>query len=143
MRKVKLNYKNLLKRFSAYKSIIAGLDKLKGTDESEFKKFEVKNNKFFRHQIKSEFDPVCLGNFFDSRLQRFMNYVLLVLFWPIYMYGLLNNLIAIALPHFISKLTVKDDHFESSVKLAIGLISFPLSYFIQALICMTQKLQFL
>jgi 1-acyl-sn-glycerol-3-phosphate acyltransferase len=134
MRRVKLNYRNLIKRFSAYKNIIFGLDKLKDSDDAEFKKFEAKNNKFFRQRIKSEFDPVCLGNFFDSRLQKFMNYVLLVLFWPIYMYGLLNNLIAIILPYLIGKATVRDDHFLSSVKLAIGLLSFPLSYFLQALV---------
>jgi 1-acyl-sn-glycerol-3-phosphate acyltransferase len=134
MRQVRLRYRNLLKRFVAYKKIINGLDQLKENDGHEFKKFEAKNNKFFRQHLKSEFDPVCLGNFFDSNLQRFFNYLLLVLFWPIYMYGLLNNLIAISLPYFIGKATVKDDHFLSSVKLAIGLLSFPISYLIQALI---------
>jgi hypothetical protein len=34
----------------------------------------------------------------------------------------------------ISKFTVRDDHWDSSVKLAIGLVSFPISYFIQAVI---------
>ena len=134
MRRIKSNYKNLLKRFTSYKKIIYGLDKLKESDAEEFKKFEVKNNKFFRQHIKSEFDPVCLGNFFDSRLQKFANYFLLVLFWPIYMYGLLNNLLAISIPYFIGKTTVKDDHFLSSVKLAIGLLSFPISYLLQSVI---------
>jgi biotin transporter BioY len=50
------------------------------------------------------------------------------------MYGLLNNLLAILLPYLIGKAAVKDDHFLSSVKLAIGLLSFPVSYIIQALI---------
>jgi hypothetical protein len=134
MRKTKSNYKNLLKRFKAYKKIIYGLDDWKDTNPGEFKRFETKNNKFFRHQISSAFDPVCLGNFFDSTLQKFANYVLLVLFWPIYMYGLINNLLAIFLPYIIGKFTVKDDHFLSSVQLAIGLISFPLSYFVQGLV---------
>ena len=134
MRRIKLKYRNLLERFVAYKKIIAGLDEWKENDPKEFKAFETKNNKFFRQQIRSEFDPVCLGNFFDSRLQRFFNYLLLVIFWPIYMYGLLNNLLAISLPYFIGKAAVKDDHFLSSVKLAIGLLSFPVTYIIQAII---------
>lgn len=134
MRKIKSNYKNLLKRFDAYKKIISGLDNWKDTRPDDFKKFETKNNKFFRHQIRTSFDPVCLGNFFDSRLQRFVNYLLLVLFWPIYIYGLLNNLFAILLPYIIGNMTVKDDHFLSSVKLAIGLLSFPVCYLIQGMI---------
>jgi 1-acyl-sn-glycerol-3-phosphate acyltransferase len=134
MRRIKLKYRNLLERFVAYKKIIAGLDEWNESDPKEFKAFETKNNKFFRQQIRSEFDPVCLGNFFDSRLQRFFNYLLLIIFWPIYMYGLLNNLLAILLPYLIGKAAVKDDHFLSSVKLAIGLLSFPVSYIIQALI---------
>jgi hypothetical protein len=134
MRRMRSNYKNLFRRFTAYKKIIYGLDVLKESQEVEFKKFEAKNNKFFRQHLRSEFDPVCLGNFFDSKLQRFFNYVLLVLFWPIYMYGLLNNLLAISLPYFIGKAAVKDDHFLSSVKLAIGLLSFPVTYAIQCII---------
>jgi 1-acyl-sn-glycerol-3-phosphate acyltransferase len=134
MRRIKLKYRNLLERFVAYKKIIAGLDEWNESDPKEFKAFETRNNKFFRQQIRSEFDPVCLGNFFDSRLQRFFNYLLLIIFWPIYMYGLLNNLLAILLPYLIGKAAVKDDHFLSSVKLAIGLLSFPVSYIIQALI---------
>ncbi len=134
MRRIKLNYRNLIERFVAYKKIIAGLDEWNESDSKEFKAFETKNNKFFRQNIRSEFDPVCLGNFFDSRLQRLFNYLLLIVFWPIYMYGLLNNLLAIFLPYFIGKAAVKDDHFLSSVKLAIGLLSFPLTYIIQAII---------
>jgi hypothetical protein len=134
MRKVKLSYKNLLDRFIAYKKIVSGLDTWKDSNPSDFKKFEAGNNKFFRQQISPAFDPVCLGNFFDSRFQKFANYFLLVLFWPIYMYGLINNLIAIALPYIIGTFTVKDDHFLSSVKLAIGLLSFPVSYLIQSII---------
>jgi len=134
MRQIRLKYRNLLNRFRAYKKIIAGLDDWKEKDPQEFKALETKNNKFFRQQIRSEFDPVCLGNFFDSRLQRFFNYLLLVIFWPIYMYGLLNNLMAISLPYFIGKAAVKDDHFLSSVKLAIGLLSFPITYIIQAIV---------
>jgi len=134
MRKIKLNYRNLLKRFNAYKKIIAGLDTWKDLHPKDFKKFETRNNKFFRQQIRSAFDPVCLGNFFDSKLQRFANYLMLVLFWPIYMYGLINNLLAIVIPYLIGKITVRDDHFLSSVQLAIGLLSFPVSYLIQSII---------
>ena len=134
MRQLKLNYRSLLKRFSAYKEIISCMDDLKERNADDFRKFEADNNKFFKQRLRSEFDPVYLGNFFDSKLQRFINYFVLILFWPIYMYGLINNLLAISLPYFIGKMAVKDDHFLSSVKLSIGLISFPLSYTIQAII---------
>jgi hypothetical protein len=132
MRKKKMSYKNLIERFNGYKNIITGMDDLSNANRTEFKRFEAANNRFFKQRLKSHFDPVYLGRYFDTRLQKFKNYVGLVLFWPIYVYGLLNNLLALLLPYLISKFTVKDDHWESSVKLAIGLLSFPLTYFLQA-----------
>ncbi len=135
MRKLKMSYKNLVDRFHAYKNIISGMDRLSSkAGRNEFKRFEAANNRFFKQRLKSNFDPVYLGRYFDTRLQRFKNYMGLLLFWPVYIYGLLNNLLALLLPYIISKFTVRDDHWQSSVKLAIGLLSFPVSYLIQAII---------
>jgi hypothetical protein len=134
MRKLKINYKNLVERFKAYKNIISGMDRINKAGRNEFKRFEAANNRFFKQRLKSNFDPVYLGRYFDTRLQRFKNYLGLILFWPIYIYGFLNNLLALLLPYLISKMTVRDDHWQSSVKLAIGLVSFPLSYLIQGTI---------
>jgi len=134
MQKLKMNYKNLIDRFSAYNKIITVMDSLSEAGRNDFKKFEAANNRFFKRRLKSQFDPVYLGRYFDTRLQRFKNYTGLIIFWPIYIYGLLNNLLAIFLPYIISKFTVRDDHWDSSVKLAIGLLSFPVSYFLQGLI---------
>ena len=134
MRQLKQNYRSLLKRFSAYDEIISCMDDLKELNADDFKRFEADNNKFFKQRIRSEFDPVYLGNFFDSKLQRFINYFGLILFWPIYMYGLINNLLAISIPYFIGKVAVKDDHFLSSVKISIGLLSFPITYTLQGII---------
>jgi hypothetical protein len=33
-----------------------------------------------------------------------------------------------AIPHLIGRYAVRDDHFTSSVKIAVGLLSFPLAY---------------
>ncbi len=134
MRKLKMSYKNLVDRFHAYNRIISGMDSLSNAGRNEFKRFEAANNRFFKQRLKSNFDPVYLGRYFDTRLQRFKNYLGLILFWPIYIYGLLNNLLALFLPYIISKFTVRDDHWQSSVKLAIGLLSFPVAYLIQAII---------
>lgn len=134
MRKLKLSYKNLVERFHAYKKIISGMDGLSNAGRNDFKRFEAANNRFFKQRLKSNFDPVYLGRYFDTRLQKFKNYAGLLLFWPIYIYGLLNNLAALFLPYIICKFTVRDDHWQSSVKLAIGLLSFPVSYLIQAII---------
>ncbi|MBR9999281.1 MAG: 1-acyl-sn-glycerol-3-phosphate acyltransferase [Cyclobacteriaceae bacterium] len=134
MRKLRMSYKNLIERFNAYKRIITGMDHISNAGRDEFKRFEAANNRFFKQRLKSNFDPVYLGRHFDSRLQKFKNYAGLLLFWPIYIYGLVNNLPALFLPYIISKFTVRDDHWDSSVKLAIGLLSFPLCYTIQSLI---------
>jgi 1-acyl-sn-glycerol-3-phosphate acyltransferase len=134
MQKLKMSYRNLVERFFAYKKVVAGMDHLSKAGRREFKRFEAANNRFFKQRLKSNFDPVYLGRYFDTRLQMVKNYIGLLLFWPIYVYGLLNNLLALLLPYIISKFTVRDDHWDSSVKLAIGLVSFPISYFIQAMI---------
>ena len=134
MRKLKMSYKNLIERFFAYQKIVTGMDHLNKAGRKEFKRFEAANNRFFKQRLKSHFDPVYLGRYFDTRLQKLKNYVGLILFWPVYVYGLLNNMLALLLPYIISKVAVKDDHWESSVKLAIGLLSFPLTYFLQALV---------
>lgn len=110
------------------------MDGLSNAGRNDFKRFEAANNRFFKQRLKSNFDPVYLGRYFDTRLQKFKNYAGLLLFWPIYIYGLLNNLAALFLPYIICKFTVRDDHWQSSVKLAIGLLSFPVSYLIQAII---------
>lgn len=128
----KMNYKYLTERFSAYNTIIQGMNKIRKDGRDSFKKFEAANNKFFKQRLKSQFDPVYLGKYFGSRLQRFKNYLGLVLFWPIYIYGLINNLPALLIPYIVGKFAVHDDHWRSSVNLSIGLLSFPITYFIQA-----------
>ena len=134
MRNMGMRYRDLVSRFDAYRQIIEGMDRIRELGRDQFKKFEAANNRFFKQRLKSSFDPVYLGTYFTSRLQKFKNYVGLIIFLPIYLYGLLNNLLALALPYFISMITVRDDHWISSVKLAIGLVSFPLTYTIQAII---------
>ena len=61
------------------------------------------------------------------------NSFLLILFFPLFVYGLINNFI----PYIIPKILVrrfKDLQFHSSVKFISGLVLFPLFYLLQTLI---------
>ncbi len=52
---------------------------------------------------------------------------------PLFIYGLINNIIPVYLPYRLSK-KFKDEQFHSSIKLAAGLILFPISYLVQTLL---------
>lgn len=61
------------------------------------------------------------------------NSFLLVLFFPVFLYGLINNLIPYILPKLLV-LKFKDLQFHSSVKFVGGIVLLPLFYLIQTII---------
>ncbi len=128
MREKGMNYDNLVERYQAYNEIIDGLDKFKSESEEEFREFSSKCNKFFKRQARQNLNPVYISDRFGSGMGKLHSYLALLFILPVYYYGVINHLIALAVPHIIGKFAVKDDHFASSVKLAVGLLSFPLSY---------------
>ena len=128
MRENGLNYDNLDERFNAYSEIVKGLDQFRMDGEEEFKEFSSKCNKFFKRQSRQNLNPVYISDRFGSGMGKLHSYLLLIIILPVYYYGVINHLIALALPRIIGKFAVKDDHFASSVKLAVGMLSFPLSY---------------
>jgi 1-acyl-sn-glycerol-3-phosphate acyltransferase len=128
------SYENLLDRFNAYKVIIGGLNKFKIESEEEFRDFSAKCNKFFKRQSRQELNPVYISGRFGSGMGRIHSYLALIVILPIYYYGVLNHILALAIPHIIGQYVVKDDHFRSSVKLAVGFISFPFAYILNGFI---------
>jgi 1-acyl-sn-glycerol-3-phosphate acyltransferase len=129
-----MNYHNLLERYDAYNEIIRGLDKFNSEDEEEFRQFSSKFNKFFKRQARQNLNPVYISDRFGSGMGKLHSYLALLFILPIYYYGVLNHFIALEIPHLVGRFAVKDDHFKSSMRLAIGLITFPLSYAVNCLL---------
>ena len=78
-----------------------------------------------------------LGNIYQLRKESFAKItfqsILLILLFPVYLYGLLNNI----LPYQITKRAeakIKDPQFKSSFAFAVSLVSFPLFNILQTLI---------
>jgi len=60
--------------------------------------------------------------------------ILRVALFPIWIYGMINNLLAVWLTRSLLKKMVKDDHFASSIKFALGAFLVPIIYLFQALV---------
>ncbi len=58
--------------------------------------------------------------------------ILLILGFPVYIYGAVNNIIPYLLPKIITK-SLQDRQFESSIVYGLGLFSFPVFYILQSL----------
>ena len=134
MRQRELNYDNLPARYEAYNEIISGLDKFNAEEEDEFRQFSSKCNKFFKRQARQNLNPVYISDRFGSGMGKLHSYLALLFILPVYYYGVLNHIIALEVPHIIGKFGVRDDHFRSSVILAVGLLAFPLSYAVNCLV---------
>ncbi|MFC2126025.1 1-acyl-sn-glycerol-3-phosphate acyltransferase [Bacteroidota bacterium] len=131
---IEKNYKfrKLDIRFKAYREIIEGLDSIKEMNPIEFKDIQPKFNRFHNLLRKNKINPMALEKVKENPWQRTYKAIILISLWPFYFYGLINNLLGAIIPAFLSIKAVSDDHFLSSVQLGIGLLSFPISYFLQS-----------
>jgi 1-acyl-sn-glycerol-3-phosphate acyltransferase len=60
--------------------------------------------------------------------------LLRIILFPIWMYGLINNLLSVWVARTLLYKIVKDNHFESSFKFVIGTFVVPIVYLFQALV---------
>jgi len=74
---------------------------------------------------------MALEKVLENPWQRTYKAIILISLWPFYFYGLINNFLGAVIPAFLTSKAVRDDHFLSSVQLGIGLLSFPIAYFLQ------------
>ena len=78
-------------------------------------------------------DGVQLSKEKAMRQKKSKNIRRIVLF-PIWIYGLINNLLAVWFTRTLLKKMVKDHHFASSIKFALGAFLVPIIYLFQALL---------
>ncbi len=118
---------NLLDRFRADKKMIEILDLHLEEDESRITSLD-KLVRSYKQDLKSITIRdwiVEKGKF--SLLALIMKLILLILTFPVYLLGLINNYIPYAIPALYVR-NVKDKQFHSSIKYVMGMIVFPVYY---------------
>ena len=56
----------------------------------------------------------------------------LVLGWPLWLYGVINNYLPYILPSLVAKRATKELEFVAPIMLVVGMITFPIAYILQA-----------
>jgi glycerol-3-phosphate O-acyltransferase / dihydroxyacetone phosphate acyltransferase len=58
--------------------------------------------------------------------------LLLLLFFPLYLYGLINNYLAYIIPSKVADALTEEAEFRAPIMLSVGIFSFPILYGLQA-----------
>lgn len=126
----KLNQKN---KFIADKMTIHWLDRYANNNPEKFLQLRSMVHllsKYF-HKYNLSYQSISKPKLNIFRLT--WNFFLLIVFFPLFLYGFINNFIPYILPKLIV-LKIKDMQFHSSVKFVWGLFAIPLFYIIQSAI---------
>lgn len=86
----------------------------------------------FKKQVSNEGLRYWL--FKSEKHSVFLSFFALILFGPIHLYGLINNYVPYRIPVWFVKTKIKDEQFQSSMKMAMGVILFAFFWFIQTLL---------
>ena len=137
MTDLKMERKSMKDDFLVTKGIIQAVEWFNQHQPDRMKRVHKKIRSYLRNlerlHIKDEFlSPHRSGIGFIKRLKAWM---FLILGFPIYLWGLLNNILPFILPRFYVNKFIKQKTFISSVKLMVGLGSFIVFYTIQSWLC--------
>jgi len=102
---------------------------LKETNLDDFTSIVEKGNKINEAVKKLKFRQWVLKKEKYSPLSIFTSRFLQILFFPIYLYGFIANIIPFQLPTYLSR-NVKDPQFLASFRMVLGLVTFIVSYLI-------------
>jgi|ETNmetMinimDraft_13_1059891.scaffolds.fasta_scaffold07688_1 1-acyl-sn-glycerol-3-phosphate acyltransferase len=89
-------------------------------------------NRFIKLRDKFGFNNRIVDQRGLSILNLICSSITLIATLPMFIYGVINNLLSFWIPLRISK-SIKDPHFKSSIKFVISFLSFPVFYIIQSL----------
>jgi len=124
---LKTNPENKLK---ADQESIKKIDKLKETDSSKFEELIQKAKSYANLLNKYKLKDWVVKNKAENNNFLF-RFLLLLAGVPIFLYGVINNILTYPLPNLITK-KIKDRQFESSVVYVFFLFIFPIVYLLQA-----------
>lgn len=113
--------KSLLSIFTRHKGFISKIERLIKEDENETKRIK---------QIESEFSTLLSKTKLKTWLFQKASHstigpiFLMILLFPVHLYGVINNYLPYRIPAYFIEKKVKDEHFHASLKLISGALLF-------------------
>ncbi|MCF8219600.1 MAG: 1-acyl-sn-glycerol-3-phosphate acyltransferase [Bacteroidales bacterium] len=132
-KRLKFKELNQSNKFIADKMTVKQLDRFGEKEPEKLNKLRDKVKTLYQLTEKYSLSYQSIAKPKLNLFRLVWNSFLLILFFPVFLYGLINNFI----PYIIPKILVlkfQDLQFHSSVKFIGGLVLFPLFYLIQTLI---------
>ncbi|RLD52157.1 MAG: hypothetical protein DRI94_03985 [Bacteroidetes bacterium] len=127
-----LNLRDLNNKIAVDKETVRRVDDLKESDTEGFnaliKDISIYKESLSKFKLKDWIIEKAIPN--NKLVEKFL---ILLIGIPVYLYGLINNLIPYLLPRLITK-KLKDRQFESSIVYGLGIFTFPIFYILQSLL---------
>ena len=121
-------------RFKADKEMIARLHAAIETDEEKMKELSGKTLDYLERVKEMEIRDWVVREKGYNVARTLWRYLSLIITFPVFLYGLINNAIPYFLPVYLVR-NIKDRQFHSSVKAGLGILFlFPIFYLLQTLL---------
>ncbi len=116
-------------KFYADKKTIEILDNYYDNDKNDFENINKQVNNYYNDTKKLNIRDWIVNKSLSST-KAFMASIAMILLFPLFLYGVINNMIPYFLPKIAIK-NIKDKQFHSTFNFALGLFLFPIFYLIQ------------
>lgn len=128
--RMKHNYKkyNYFDEFKEEKKIVAEIDTLKETVPEKFETLMTETQQYVDSLKRLNFRDWLVNKKFSS-FELGAKTLLMILLFPLFGFGFLNNIIPCTLATFLTK-KIKDKVFTGSIQFVIGFLFFPIWYLI-------------
>jgi 1-acyl-sn-glycerol-3-phosphate acyltransferase len=119
-------------RLLADKEMIANLEEGIESGQIDFESLSSRVEEYFSGLKKLDFRDHTLKNATYSLGGLIIQWILMLLAFPLFLYGYINHALVWHLSTIVPRKLFKDDHFHSSVMFVMGFFLFPIMYLIQA-----------
>lgn len=119
--------------FLARQKVVYLLNQIYERTPEDFNTLRLKVDDYFNELSRFNFSDNQLRNYFKDNFHLIARGVLLLLTFPVFIYGLIHNII----PYLITKAVTKknaDIHYKSSYKFGLSLLIFPLFYALEIIL---------
>ncbi len=132
-KRLSLHPKRLYDGFKVDKRLIASVEKFEQSNPEKLEHYSEMMNRFLSDSGKYGFGATEFQKKNISVVTAGLRFILLLLTFPLFVYGLVVNGLQYHLPRFVVK-PIKDKQFHSSFKYVLTMLLFPLFYFLETLI---------
>ncbi len=118
-------------RFYKTRQLISDLRLLKKSDLSAYHHLEKKVVAYAGALSQAGILPEAMQRIIQKRHPKWTDKALLVLAWPTYVWGWINNWLPASIPAWLVKVFKFYVGYDSTVKISFGVLTFPLFYYLQ------------